>query len=89
MPHCDLCGKGSNGRAFPEKDRPEKSLLRCFFYMPGRVADASGRETGLTHSAGDLGIPVGIGLIPLSLGQVFLARWGLKTNELPDTGKDV
>ena len=57
--------------------------------MPGRIADAPGRETSLTDSAGDLGILVGIGRIPLSLGQVFLARRGLKTDELADTGKNV
>lgn len=57
--------------------------------MPGRIADAHGRETGLTDLAGDLGIFVGIGRIPLSLGKVFLARRGLKPDELPDAGKNV
>ncbi len=57
--------------------------------MPCGFADAPGRETSLTDSAGNLGIPVGIGHIPLSLGQVFLARRGLKTDELADTGKNV
>ena len=67
----------------------KKFFSGVFFICLAVLLMLLGEKHTFTHSAGDLGIPVGIGLIALCLGQVFLAGRGLKTNELPDTGKDV